>query len=318
MELLATPEDRFDELPNFPYEPQYVDVGGPRMAYVEAGAGEETFLCLHGEPTWSFLYRDVIPPLAEAGRVVAPDLVGFGRSDKYDDRDAYTFTNHYEWLTTFVERLDLRNVTLVCHDWGGVLGLPAAVLEFPERISRLVPMNTGLPVAAEMIDAWWAFRDYMWETRDPPISTVVSALGDMASYHDLDEQPTPWTAPVESGDAGLPLDDAVARAYDAPFQTADSKAGARAFPSLVPTDAEMEGVDVGRAAIAALSEWEKPTFVLYGDDDPITGVARDALRNRIPGADAGPDVWVEGAGHFLQEQRGAEIGRRIAAFARDT
>lgn len=321
MTLTRPPESRFEDVPGYPYDPAFVDVGGPEMAYVEAGDpdSEETFLCLHGEPTWGYLYRKMIPTLAEEGRVIVPDFVGFGRSDTYTDLDDYTFEMFYETLTTFIERLDLQNVTLVCQDWGGVIGLPVAVLEHPERVARLVPMNTGTPTGKRgMIDAWWGFRDYMLETEDPPVSTVIRAVGDFQWYHEQDEQPDPWLAPVEEGEAGLDLDPAVAAAYDAPFPTPESKAGARKWPSLVPTDTGMDGAEIGQRAVAALREWEKPSFVLFSDSDPVTRETRDAYRNLIPSADAQPDVWIEGAGHFLQEEAGEEVAEEIVGFVRRT
>lgn len=166
------------------------------MAYIDVGDGDETFLCLHGEPTWGYLYRKLIPTLWERGRVVVPDFIGFGRSDKFTRLDDYTFEMHYDSISRFIESLDLSNVTLIAQDWGGALGLPVAVLEHPRRVARLVPMNTGISTGAGMIDAWWGFRSYMAETDDPPVSVVVRALGDMAYFHELDEQPSPWVDPV--------------------------------------------------------------------------------------------------------------------------
>jgi len=315
--LIRTPEERFEDLPGYDYEAEYVSVGEPEMAYVDVGDpdADETFLCLHGEPTWGYLYRKMIPTLRERGRVVVPDMVGFGRSEKYTDPETYTFGMHYDALTAFVEKLDLENVTLVCQDWGGVLGLPMATLEHPERFARLVPMNTGTPTGSGgMIPAWWAFREYMADTDDPPIATVVRALGDVAHHAALDDQPEPWVAPVEQGEAGMDLAPEVAAAYDAPFHTPEAKAGAKKWPSLVATDPEMAGADVGQEAAAALAEWEKPAFVLFGDEDPITGPTRDAMRDLIPTADEQPDVWVEGAGHFLQEDAGEDVAEHIVSF----
>ena len=315
MALISTPEERFGDLPGYDYEPRYVSVGEPEMAYVDVGEGEETFLCLHGEPTWGYLYRKMVPVLRDRGRVVVPDFVGFGRSEKYTGPDEYTFGMHYDALSAFVAELDLEGVTLVCHDWGGVLGLPVATLEHPGRFTRLVLMNTGTSSGdADMIEAWWAFREYIAETDDPSISTVVSALGDMAHYAGLDEQPDPWLAPVESGEAGLDLAPGVAAAYDAPFHTPEAKTGAKRWPSLLPTDLDIDGAEVGRAAIEALAEWEKPAFALFSDSDPITRDARDAMYELIPTASEQPDFWIEGAGHFLQEEAGEAVGEEIVGF----
>lgn len=315
MALISTPEGRFEQTPGYEHEPQYVAAGEPEMAYIDVGEGEETFLCLHGEPTWGYLYRKMIPILRDRSRVVVPDFVGFGRSEKYTRRDAYTFGMHYDSLSTFVEALDLSGVTLVGQDWGGVLGLPVAVLDHPARFARLVPMNTGVPTGkGSMIDAWWGFREYMPGTADPSISTVVRALGDMASFHERSEQPEPWVEPVERGEAGLDLAPGVAVAYDAPFHTPDSKAGAKRWPSLVPTGPDIEEAKVGTRAVEALGEWEKPAFVLYSDRDPITHGSRASLRELIPSAGAQPDIWIEGAGHFLQEEAGEAVEEAIVKF----
>ncbi|WP_458210105.1 haloalkane dehalogenase [Haladaptatus sp. NG-SE-30] len=297
MSLTSTPDERFDDLPEFPYDPQYVEVDGANMAYVDVDADEradddadETFLCLHGEPTWSYLYRKMVPTLSERGRVVAPDFIGFGRSDKYDEIEAYSFGRHYDQLTTFVDALDLQNITLVCQDWGGLLGLTLA-MNHPERFARLVPMNTGLPDGTqEMADEWLAFRDFIESTENPDIGRMV-----------------------QNG-CVTELDETTKDAYRAPFPDQPSKAGARAWPLLVPTDPEMEGAAEMRAAAKRLSEWENPAFVLFGDSDPIFREVRDPLRESIPTATEQPDVWAENAGHFLQEDAGERIAERIVDF----
>lgn len=297
MTLISTPEEHFDDLPEFPYDPQYVDVDDAKMAYVEVDANEgtaadadETFLCLHGEPTWSYLYRKIIPTLSERGRVIAPDFIGFGRSDKYDEIEAYSFSRHFDQLTAFVEALNLQNVTLVCQDWGGLLGLTVAMND-SERFTRLVPMNTGLPDGTQkMADEWLAFREFIESTDNPDIGRMV-----------------------QNG-CVTELDTATKDAYRAPFPDQPSKAGARAWPLLVPTDPETDGADAMRAAAKRLSEWEKPAFVLFGDSDPIFRGVRDPLRESIPTATDQPDVWVENAGHFLQEDAGERIAERIVNF----
>jgi haloalkane dehalogenase len=291
MSLIRTPEECIDPV-HFPYEPNYVGVGEPRMAYVEEGseADRETILCLHGEPTWSFLYRKMIPTLADHGRVIAPDFVGFGYSDKYDDPSEYSFGQYYDQLSAFVETLDLRDITLVCQDWGGLLGLTLAA-NMPERFARLVPMNTGLPDGTqEMPDEWLAFREFIESTEDPDVGRMV-----------------------QSGCATDLADDALA-GYRAPFPERSHKAAVRAWPQLVPTNPEMEGTDKMSDAADRLAEWEKPAFVLFGDSDPIFRGTRDPLRERIPTATEQPDIWVENAGHFLQEDQGERIAEHIAAF----
>ncbi len=301
-DILRTSEDRFADLPDFDYDPQYVDVGsadGPnppggdgevRMAYVEAGSGAETFLLLHGEPTYSFLYRKMIPGLAERGRVVVPDFVGFGRSDKYTDREAYSYRQQYDALESFVAELDLADVTLVGQDWGGILGLPYAAAN-PDRVARLVAMNTGLPDGTQqMADEWHQFREFVESVDELQVGTLVAN----GCATDLPEE--------------------VVAAYDAPFPDEASKAGARAWPALVPTDPDDGGADAVIEARERLAEWDEPAFVLFASGDPITRGARDELRDLIPTASDQPDVWIDGAAHFLQEDRGEEVAEEIVGF----
>ncbi len=294
MGILRTCEKRFKNLPNFHYEPNYVEVGEPQMAYIEEGRGEETFLCLHGEPTWSFLYRKMIPILKEKGKVIVPDFVGFGRSDKYEDKEAYTYTKYYTWLESFVEKIELTNITLICQDWGGLLGLPVA-LNNPERFARLVPMNTGLVDGnVEMADEWWKFRNFVAESDDLPIGDLI----DYGTEQTVSEE-------VKAG-------------YEAPFPNSSHKAAAHVWPLMVPTDPEMDGAETMGDAIGKLANWEKPAFVLFGDSDPITSRVRDSIRNLIPTASEQPDIWIEDAGHFLQEDKGEEIANHIVRFVNRT
>jgi haloalkane dehalogenase len=296
MSLLTTPEERFADVPDYDYEPQFleVDVGrdeDPRMAYVDVeGEGDETFLCLHGEPTWGFLYRKMVPGLAERGRVVVPDLLGFGRSDKYDSREAYDYELHYRALASFVEQLDLSNVTLVCQDWGGILGLPYATAN-EERFARLVPMNTGVPSGRqEMPEAWEEFRSFVERVDELPIGMLIQNA------------------------TATDLSDAELAAYEAPFHTEAAKAGAREFPDMVPRKGGGDGAEHTQRAAKELKAWEKPAFVLFADSDPITRGNRDPLRALIPTASDQPDVWVEGAMHFLQEDAGEAIAEHIVEF----
>jgi haloalkane dehalogenase len=302
MALRSTPEDAFDDVPDYDYEPRYVTIdepnnaaasGEPEMAYVDTdpeGEAEETFLCLHGEPTWGFLYRKMIPTLAERGRVVVPDAIGFGRSDKYTEREEYSYDLHYDALEQFLAELDLTDVTLVCQDWGGIIGLPVAVNE-GERFARLVLMNTDCPTGtAELAEEWYEFRDYINTVDELPIGTLIQR----ATASDLP--------------------DGVLAAYDAPFPEEELKAGARAWPDMVPRADGGDGGEITSAAREKLGEWEKPAFVLYAEDDPITRAARDPLRELIPTASEQPDVWIEDAAHFLQEDAGEEIAEEIVAF----
>ncbi|QLD87509.1 alpha/beta fold hydrolase [Natronomonas salina] len=318
MTLTTTPEERFEDVPDYdyPYEKVPVTDDGAEMAYVDVrkttesssaahqnasrsedveGDGDETFLLMHGEPTWGFLYRKLIPTLSEHGRVVVPDFLGLGRSDKYTDPDAYSFDLHYESFETLLfDELDLEDVTLVCQDWGGILGLALAG-HHPERFARLVPMNTGVPDGTqEMSDAWHDFANFVKTVDELPIGMLI----ENATATDLD-------------------DDVVA-AYEAPFHTEESKACARKLPFLIPQSPDDEGADTMREAKERLSEWEKPAFVLFSDSDPITGNARDPIRDLIPTASEQPDTWIEGAMHFLQEDAGEEIAEEIAAFVERT
>ncbi|MBZ6493334.1 haloalkane dehalogenase [Natrinema longum] len=293
--VVSVPAERFEDVPDFDYDPQYVSVGELDMAYVETGdesadGGDETFLCLHGEPTWSFLYRKMMPILAERGRVVVPDLIGCGRSDRYEDREEYTVEMHYDALRTFVEELELTNVTLVCQDWGGLLGLSLAANQ-PERFARLVPMNTGLPDGTqEMTETWHAFAEMVATAEELDIGDLV----ENGCYREL------------SAD--------VVDAYRAPFPDERYMAGARTFPGLVPQSPDDPGAELFADARDRLAEWEKPAFVLFAEHDPITADNRDPLRELVPTASEQPDVWIDEAAHFLQEDAGERIARRIVDF----
>ncbi len=294
MTLTTTPEERFEDVPDYEYPHEKVPVtdDGAEMAYVDVeGNGDETFLLMHGEPTWGFLYRKMIPTLSEHGRVIVPDMLGLGRSDKYTDPDAYSFDLHYESFETLLfDELDLSEITLVCQDWGGILGLALAGHN-PERFARLVAMNTGVPDGTqEMSDAWHQFADFVENVEELPIGMLIQN----ATAEELSEE--------------------VIAAYEAPFPTEESKACARVLPFLIPHSPNDEGADTMQAAKQRLSEWEKPAFVLFSDSDPITRNARDPLRELIPTASEQPDTWIEGAMHFLQEDKGEEIADEIAAF----
>jgi haloalkane dehalogenase len=297
MDLVSTPESAFADVPDYDYEPRSVTAdapGDPEMAYVDTdpgGGSEETFLCLHGEPTWGYLYRKMVPTLAERGRVVVPDFLGFGRSDKYTDRDAYTFDLHYDSLVGFVETLDLTGVTLVCQDWGSILGLPYAVSDAPERFDRIVAMNALLTDGeVELADTWYAFRDMVVEADALDVSRVVE------------------------GGCVNDLSPAVKAGYDAPFPAEDSKAGAYAWPPMVPQDPSMPGADRHAQLREDLAEYRKPFLALFSEGDPITEQYRDLFRDLVPTAADEPDVWVEGAGHFIQEDAGETCAEHVVAF----
>lgn len=300
MRLLRTPEDRFADLPDFGYQPRYADVpdtegGSLRMAYVQAGPDYgPVALLLHGEPSWSFLYRKVIPVLVDAGmRVVAPDLVGFGRSDKPADVAEHSYARHVEWVRALAfDALDLRGVTLVGQDWGGLIGL-RLLAEHQDRFSAVVAANTGLPTGdVNMPDAWWKFRKAVEGAETLDISRFV-----------------------QSG-CRKKLPKAVLAAYDAPFPGDEFMAGPRAMPTLVPTRPDDPASDANRAAWRVLRGSDVPFLVAFSDKDPITAPMGPVLRAAIPGAAGRKHPTITGAGHFLQEDAGAELGEVVAAFVR--
>ncbi|MFZ5849922.1 MAG: haloalkane dehalogenase [Actinomycetota bacterium] len=301
MRLFRTPEDRFADLPDFPWEPRYAAVPDPddgelRMAYVEAGPADgPVVLLLHGEPSWSFLYRRLLPVLAAAGlRAVAPDLVGFGRSDKPSAVGDHTYRRHLDWCRALVfDVLGLQQVTLVGQDWGGLLGL-RLVAEHPERFARVVAANTGLPTGDhDMPEVWWRFRRTVERAEHLDVSRLVQS----GCRRVLD--------PVERA------------AYDAPFPDESYQAGPRAMPLLVPTRPDDPETPANRAAWAALGEWRKPFLVAFSDGDPITGAVAPILRRHVPGA-RGLEHPVLSGGHFLQEDAGAELAAHVVQLVATT
>ncbi len=291
MPVIRTPEERFHDLPGFPFQPHYVEVNRMRIHYVNEGAGE-VILCLHGEPSWSYLYRKMIPILSQNHRVVAMDFIGFGRSDKYTERDEYTFQMHCDTLVGFIDALSLRQITLVVQDWGGLIGLRVAS-EMPERFARLVIMNTGLPTGDEpMGKAFMRWRQLAASVPDLAIGQVI-ALG-MAHSDQI--------APE------------VMAAYESPFPDVTYKAGAMVFPLLVPVTPDDPGSAGMRQAREVLSKWEKPAFVMFSDRDPITRGGDKFFRALIPTAQDQPEVVIEDTGHFLQEEKGEEIAQHIVDF----
>ena len=294
MRALRTPQDRFAALPDFGYPPRYADVGGLRMAYVAAGPPDgEPVLLLHGEPSWSFLYRKVLPVLADAGlRAIAADLVGFGRSDKPAEMSDHSYARHVEWVRALAfDALGLSGVTLVGQDWGGLIGL-RLVAEHPGRFARVVAANTGLPTGDHpMPEIWLRFREVVRTAPVLGISRLVQA----------------GCRSVLAGE--------VLAAYEAPFPDESFKAGPRVMPSLVPTTPGDPASAANRAAWQQLSAWDKPFLVAFSDSDPITGAMAPILKAAVPGA---AETVIEGAGHFLQEDAGERLGTVIADFIRGT
>jgi haloalkane dehalogenase len=290
MDVFRTPDERFQDLPGYDYEPNYVEVDGLRLHHIDEGTGS-TVLCFHGEPDWSYLYRTMLDPLVANGhRVVVPDLVGFGRSDKPTDQDWYTYERHVESVTRHLDQIDLQDVTVVVQDWGGPIGLRWAV-EHDAQVGRLVILNTGL-FTGRVSKGFRAWRDFAERTPDLPIGMIMQG----ATKSDL--------APE------------VVAAYEAPFPTPESKAGAQKFPLLVPMTPEEPGVMEMLAVQESLSRWDKPALVAFSDGDPVFPYpqAGEVFTDMIPSA--GEQVRIEGAAHFLQEDRGPVIVEAmLAAFS---
>lgn len=287
-EVFRTPDERFADLPGYSFEPHYADVDGLRLHYVDEGAGDPV-VCFHGEPTWAYLYRKVAQPLLAGGRrVVCPDYAGFGRSDKPTDRRWYTYDRHVELVSRLLEQLDVREATVVVQDWGGPIGLRWAV-ENADRVARLVILNTGL-FTGRVSKGFEAWRDFAERNPDLPVGFVI----DGATASEL--------APE------------VRAAYEAPFPTPESKAGAAQFPLIVPTSEDAPGASEMLAVTEALRTWDKPALVAFSDADPVFPYPKSGQRfcDLIPTADE--QVRVEGAAHFLQEDRGERIGELIAQF----
>ena len=301
MQVLRTPDERFRDLPGFPFEPRHVTVpagdgGALRMAYVDEGPRDaEVVLLLHGEPSWSFLYRKTIGALVGAGlRAVAPDLVGFGRSDKPAAREDYTYQRHVDWVKAFLAAARLDRVTLACQDWGGLIGL-RIVGEDPARFDRVVAANTFLPTGDQpMPEAFFEWRQFSQTVPELPVGFIVKS----ACAREV--------APE------------VMAAYDAPFPDETYKAGARAFPMLVPASPDDPASAPNRRAWEALKRFEKPFLTAFGDSDPITRGADRSLQELIPGAKGQPHTTLARAGHFLQEDDGEALGQVIADFVKRT
>ena len=286
VDAVRTPEESLQGLPDFPFESSYRELDGLRLAHLDEGEGRPVVF-FHGAPTWSFLWRKVIPPVRDAGyRCIAPDFAGFGRSDKPTDVGWYTYDRHVELMARLLEELDVRDATAVVHDWGGLIGLRLAV-EHPERFSRLVIMDTGPATGRQqMSDSWLAFRDFVQRTEDLPVGFLV-----------------------RGGCKNDPGDEVIA-AYDAPYPSPESKAGARAFPLIVPTEPDAPGAVEGQRVADALRTDDRPTLILWADSDPVLPFSvGERLSERLNYPDPRP---IENAGHFLQEDAGEEIGRIIA------
>jgi haloalkane dehalogenase len=294
MNVLRTPDERFAALPDHPFAPHYVEVAdGLRVHHVDEGPADAApVLLLHGEPTWSYLYRKVIPPLVARGhRCVAPDLVGFGRSDKPSEQSDYTYHRQVDWMAeALFDRLDLHDITLFAQDWGGLIGLRLVALA-PERFARVVVGNTGLPTGeAKPTDAFLAWQHFSQTTPDFPVGGIIS------------------------GGCTTKLSPEVVAAYDAPFPDDTYKAAVRVFPALVPTSPDDPAHDANVRAWEVLRTFDRPFLCAFSDGDPITKGGERAFLGTVPGAEGQPHTTIEGGGHFLQEDRGPELAAVIADF----
>jgi haloalkane dehalogenase len=292
MEILRTPDERFNNLPNFDFAPQYVEIAGLRIHYVDEGPRVAApVLMLHGEPSWSYLYRKMVPIITTAGhRAVAPDLAGFGRSDKPARREDYTYQFHVDVMTGLIKSLDLREITLVGQDWGGLIGLRIAA-EHPDRFARIVVANTGLPTGDQpMTEGFLRWREYSQTVENFHVGGII-----------------------KGGCVNDPPPEVIA-AYNAPFPDDSYKAGARQFPLLVPIGPDDPASEANRRAWEVLRRWEKPLLTAFSDGDPVTRGGERVFQKLVPGAKGQPHVTITTAGHFLQEDKGEELAQVVIDF----
>jgi haloalkane dehalogenase len=295
MEILRTPDDRFKNLPDYPFRPHYLTINDRledvaiRIHYIDEGdSGSQAVLMLHGEPSWSFLYRKMVAPFVQAGyRVLAPDLPGFGKSDKPGKRTDYSYARHVAWMQDWLQVMDLQNIILICQDWGGLIGL-RLVAEESHRFARVVTSNTMLPTGdhspGDAFIQWQKFSQ---------------------------EAPVFKTGQIVNGGTVTNLPDAVIAAYDAPFPDESYKEGARQFPILVPTRPDDPESQANRDAWKVLMGFKKPWLCAFGDSDPITGAAAPVIQKLVPGCQGQPHTTIRGGGHFIQEDCGEELAQVV-------
>ena len=296
MEILRTPDERFHNLPGYSFAPHYIEVDSIRIHYLDEGpANAEPVLLMHGEPSWSYLYRKMIPIIAAAGyRAIAPDLVGFGRSDKPAQREDYSYQRHIDWMAGLLAALDLRQITLVGQDWGGLLGLRLAA-EHEARFARIVAANTGLPTGdTPMSPAFFAWQKYSQTTPNFHVGGIVK------------------------GGCVTELTPEIIAAYDAPFPDDRYTAGARQFPLLVPTTPDDPASQANRQAWQVLTHWNKPFLTAFSDSDAVTHGGERVFQKLVPGAQGQPHTIITGAGHFLQEDKGEELAHVVVDFMSKT
>jgi haloalkane dehalogenase len=328
MEVLRTPDERFEKLVGYPFPPRYTEIpdgegGRLRIHHAEQGPADgEIVLCLHGQPTWSYLYRKMIPVFAQAGRrAIAPDLVGFGRSDKPTRREDYTYARHVAWISAWLEALDLSDITLVCHDWGGLIGL-RLLAAHPERFARVVAANTGLPdgsgVPEEAAPAMHALYESLPLVEASELGQRIAAEegppGFLYWRKFCAETPELRIGELVSMVSGGGLAGEIVSAYDAPFPDERYMAGARQFPSLVPIFPDDPALPANRKAWQALARFEKPFLTAFSDGDAITRGHDERFQKEIPGARDQEHTTIRGAAHFLQEEEGEELAAVVLRF----
>jgi len=295
MKLLNTPEERFKDLPDFRFESHFIEVDGINIHYIDEGTNqEEVILLMHGEPSWSFLYRHMIPILVKGGyRVLAPDLVGFGRSDKPTEQGDHTYKKHVEWMTKWLKLLNIGNITLFCQDWGSLIGLRIAI-ENQERFKRIILSNGGLPTGEErMSNAFSNWREFSRTATKFYVGRIIQ------------------------GATTTKLSRDILNAYEAPFPDDSFKAGARIMPSLVPISKDDPEHEANKKAIEQFKKWEKPFLTAFADEDPITRGGYKFWQENVPGAQGQKHTTVKNAGHFVQEDKGPELANLIIKFIED-
>lgn len=336
MKVLRTPDERFSDLPGFPFEPHYTDVsdgdgGTLRIHHLDEGPRDGPIVvCMHGQPTWSYLYRHMIPVLVSAGlRVLAPDLVGFGRSDKPAAREDYSYQRQVDWLTAWITQNDIQGATLMAQDWGGLIGL-RLVAENPDRFSRIVIANTGLPtpgpIAQDRIDA---VNDFRANKPTPTLPEVMAALSnpDPSRPELTFAHWQKWTWETEDLPVGMMIAGTIdgrtlspeeVAAYDAPFPDPSFKMGPRAMPSQVPTLPDDPSIPANRRAWRSLGQWKKPLLCAFSNNDAVSAGGDRRFLEEVPGAKDQPHVTIKGGGHFLQEGRGEELAGIVAEFVKSS
>jgi haloalkane dehalogenase len=295
MILLRTPDERFENLPDFPFKPNYVEIDGIRIHYVDEGPRDaETVLLMHGEPSWSFLYRRMIPILVETKyRTVTPDLVGFGRSDKPTEKSDHTYRKHVSWISNLVNLLDLKKITLFCQDWGSLIGLRVAI-ENQERFDRIILSNGGLTTGEQRMSE--AFLNWRKFSRESPVFDIKDII-QTATTTELTKE--------------------VLKGYEAPFPDDSYKAGARIMPSLVPISPDDPEHEINKKAIILFRQWKKPFLTAFSDSDPVTRGGDRFWQEYVPGAQGQNHTTIENAGHFVQEDKGPELANLIVEFIKN-